>query len=156
MKIISHRGNLNGASCIEENTKKYIDIAIENSFDVEIDLWKLNNEYFLGHDSPDHNVTLEWLSKRRNKLWIHTKNFNAFEALLENKNKFKFFYYTSEPIVLVSNMKIWCHQHDKISNPKNCIVPLLSKTCLIKNKETNWHGVCTDYPLFLKKSLNVL
>ena len=59
MKIISHRGNLNGPKLELENTKEYIDIAIENNFDVEIDLWNVKNEYFLGHDKADYKVSLE-------------------------------------------------------------------------------------------------
>ena len=56
----------------------------------------------------------------------------------------------NKPLVLVSNGKIWCHQLEKITIPQNCIAPLLSKSSLLENKETNWFGICTDYPLFLK------
>ena len=150
MKIISHRGNLNGPKLELENTKEYIDIAIENNFDVEIDLWNVKNEYYLGHDKADYKVSLEWLENRKEKLWIHAKNFKAFEKLLEINNNFFFFYYTSEPLVLVSNGKIWCHQLEKITIPKNCIAPLLSESSLLENKVTSWFGICTDYPLLLK------
>ena len=152
MKIISHRGNLKGPEIDRENTIEYIDIALENSFGVEIDLWQVNNKFFLGHDKPLNEVSLEWLENRKKNLWIHTKNFKSFETLLELNNDFIFFYYTSEPLVLVSNGKIWCHQHDKISNPKNCVVPFLDKSSALRNKEFNWYGVCTDYPLIFKKN----
>ena len=46
MKIISHRGNLKGPDPKNENTKGQIDKALKMSFDVEIDLWKINNKYF--------------------------------------------------------------------------------------------------------------
>lgn len=149
MKIISHRGNLEGSNFVKENTKKYIDIALDKSFDVEIDLWKVNNEFFLGHDKPLYKVSFDWLAERKNKLWIHTKNFSAFESLLETKKGFIFFYYASEPLVLVSNGKIWTHTPKKIMNPKNYIVPLLSKIELENTNFMNWHAVCTDFPNLL-------
>ena len=38
MKIISHRGNVRGAIPDRENRPSYIDCAIGNGYDVEIDL----------------------------------------------------------------------------------------------------------------------
>ena len=153
MKIISHRGNLKGPNLELENTIEYIDIALENSFDVEIDLWKVKNNFFLGHDKPLNEVSLEWLENRKKNLWIHTKNFSAFESLLEINRSFIFFYYTIEPLVLVSNGKIWIHSPEKIVNPQNCIIPLLGKKEVKKHNLMNWFGVCTDYPLFFKKTI---
>lgn len=152
MKIISHRGNISGPEPNLENTKKSIDLALENNFDVEIDLWKVNNEFFLGHDKPLNKVSFEWLENRKKHLWIHTKNFNAFESLLEINRGFIFFYYTCEPLVLTSNGKIWCHRIQEITNPANCIAPLLSKSSFQENKQTKWYGVCTDYPIFSKNN----
>ena len=153
MKIISHRGNVSGPIPAQENSPRFIDRALSLGLDVEIDLRRVNNKFFLGHDNPDIEVSMDWLDQRKKNLWIHTKNISAFEKLLEINNNFIFFYYTCEPLVLVSNRKIWCHQLKYISNPANCVVPLLSKSTLLENKETNWFGVCTDYPLFLKKKI---
>ena len=147
MKIISHRGNISGPDHKNENLPSYIDIALQQGFDVEIDLRKINDKFFLGHDSPDYKVSLGWLEERKKNLWIHTKNFNAFEALLEMNNNFTFFYYTSEPLVLVSNGKIWCHRPEKIVNPKNCVVPFLDKSSALRNKEFNWYGVMHRLPI---------
>lgn len=149
MKIISHRGNLKGPDPKNENTKGQIDKALKMSFDVEIDLWKINNKYFLGHDKPDNEIKLNWLTERKENLWIHTKNFLAFEELLEMNNKYIFFYYTKEPLILVSNGKIWTHQPSLISNPKNCIIPILDDEHPAINKYSKWYGICTDFPLKL-------
>tara|TARA_X000000950_G_C13921158_1_gene663459 strand:+ start:16679 stop:17146 length:468 start_codon:yes stop_codon:yes gene_type:complete len=152
LKIISHRGNTSGPVPKNENLPSYIDKALEEGFDVEIDLRKIKDEFYLGHDKTDYKVSLEWLENRKENLWIHTKNFNAFESLLEINRNFIFFYYTSEPLVLVSNGKIWTHSPKKIANPKNCIIPLLGKTDLGKSNVKNWFGVCTDFPILLKNN----
>lgn len=151
MKIISHRGNLEGPNFELENTQEYVDIALENNFDVEIDLWKIKNKFFLGHDEPLNEVSIDWLFKRKNNLWIHTKNTIAFEELLEKNEDFIFFYYAKEPLVLTSNKKIWTHEPKKIIKPYNCIVPLLSKEKVSAISHKNWYGVCTDYPILLSK-----
>ena len=48
MKIISHRGNLKGPDNKNENTQSHIDISLKSSYDVEIDLWKIEDKFFLG------------------------------------------------------------------------------------------------------------
>jgi glycerophosphoryl diester phosphodiesterase len=52
MKIISHRGNLDGAVWQRENTMLYILEALARGFDVEIDVWLSNGVLRLGHDGP--------------------------------------------------------------------------------------------------------
>ena len=156
MKIISHRGNLAGPNLINENTHDYIDIALKKGFDVEIDLWKINQKYFLGHDKPEKQVELSWLEERKKYLWIHTKNIRSFESLIKLDNGFIFFYYSKEPIVLVSNGIIWTHEPKQIKVYKLCIIPLINKDEIIENENYKWHGICTDYPELLKEKINDL
>jgi hypothetical protein len=81
-KIISHRGNLDGKSEFE-NTINQILKSIEYGFDVEIDLWYVNNKLFLGHDNPQQECSLEFLNDNSEKLWIHAKNVEACEYFLQ-------------------------------------------------------------------------
>ena len=59
-----------------------------------------------------------------------------------------FFYYSIEPIVMVSNRVIWSHVPTEMSIYKNCIIPLLEKSQIVKNNFFGWHGICTDFPPF--------
>ena len=63
MKIISHRGNLNGprerTSKQQENNPDIIDFVIKKGYDVEIDIRQINNNLFLGHDVPNYIITLD-------------------------------------------------------------------------------------------------
>ena len=54
MKIISHRGNIRGASPDKENRPSYIDCAIGSGYDVEIDLRMIDGELWLGPVSYTH------------------------------------------------------------------------------------------------------
>ena len=77
MRIISHRGNIRGRVPGRENAPSYIDCALGNGYDVEIDVWSLDGEFWLGHDGPQYKVTWNWFFKRQDNLWLHCKNAQA-------------------------------------------------------------------------------
>jgi glycerophosphoryl diester phosphodiesterase len=58
MKLIAHRGNINGPNPLRENSIDYIEEAISEGFDVEIDLRVEDNQCYLGHDDPQYFVKL--------------------------------------------------------------------------------------------------
>ena len=94
MILISHRGNIDGIEG-KENHPDYIDRAIEAGFDVEVDVRSNRNPGFqLGHDEGEHRVDTSWLLGRKDKLWIHAKDFNTLELLL--KLDMRVFYHEKE------------------------------------------------------------
>ena len=54
---ILHRGNNNGLSPETENDPKVLLERLKEGWDIEIDLWKINNELYLGHDAPTYKIT---------------------------------------------------------------------------------------------------
>ena len=58
MKIIAHRGNLNGPNPLTENDPKRITQCIEDGYDVEIDVRfdPTTETLWLGHDEPQHKI----------------------------------------------------------------------------------------------------
>lgn len=150
MKLISHRGNLNRNNSTRENTVDYIQEAIDKDYYVEIDIWLKKDILFLGHDKPQYKVSLDWLIQRRDKLFIHCKNFDALSTLI--KTKLTIFYHEKEQYTIVSNGKIWAHNINEICN--NCIIPLLGKEELLTyfdtNKKNNAWGICSDFVELIK------
>ena len=49
---ISHRGNLSGPDPETENSPKQIYKVLNLGYHCEIDLWKINDKFWLGHDEP--------------------------------------------------------------------------------------------------------
>lgn len=144
MKIISHRGNINGSVPKKENRPSYIDCAIQLGFDVEVDLRSINGEFWLGHDNPQYRIELSWMKLRKDKIWFHCKNQESSIRLLELNEKFKFFCHNQDNFVLTSTGHIWVHDlSGKINN--KCIIPLLSINDIKSYKINNVFGVCTDY-----------
>ena len=145
MKLISHRGNINHVDTNRENTKLYIQEAINLGYDVEIDIWKTDVLY-LGHDEPTHPIDLKWLTDRENNLWIHCKNLEALTELIETN--LRVFYHQNEDYTIISDKHIWAHNLSNINN--KCIIPLLSKNEIQNWKPTEVYGVCSDYIELLK------
>jgi len=67
MIYIAHRGNTNGKFESYENEPNYIDMAIKKGFDVEIDIWCIDNLIYLGHDKPQYGIDFGWLRDRITK-----------------------------------------------------------------------------------------
>ncbi len=82
MKLISHRGNLDGPNPELENQPVYIETALKNGYDVEIDVWNIGGDWLLGHDYPLHTVNLNFLENPN--LLCHAKNLDALSLMLGN------------------------------------------------------------------------
>ncbi len=74
MKLYSHRGNLDNVYPLRENVTNYIEYAIKQGFNVEVDVWSINDKIFLGHDGPTNPISHDELLKHSEKLLIHCKN----------------------------------------------------------------------------------
>lgn len=150
MILISHRGNIDAVRPWYENDPAYIDEAIESGYNVEIDIRFIDNELYLGHDTPDYKINLIWLLDRTDKIWIHTKNFGALHYLI-NKN-LKTFYHQKENHTIINNSNlIWSHELSE-ANEKS-IIPLISLNDIKNNYNiiNNVYGICSDYVENLKR-----
>ena len=143
MKIISHRGNVRGPIPDRENSASYIDCAIGNGYDVEIDVRLIAGQLWLGHDEPQYKVEHSWLQPRKEYLWIHCKNLAAAKECWEYQS----FCHTSDPYTYTSTGKIWLHDLSmKIDN--NVIIPMIDDIDYAPMKGKPY-AICTDYPYLL-------
>ena len=66
MKIISHRGNLNGPESETENSPQKIEQALKLGYECEIDVWYESGNFTLCHDFKNnkrYNINAEFLKK---------------------------------------------------------------------------------------------
>jgi hypothetical protein len=147
MILISHRGNLNGLFPDKENSPQYIDNAISNGFEVEIDLRTSNSKLFLGHDYAQYEITIEWLQSRRDNLWIHTKDSESLFKLCDTNLRYFFHEKESHTIIANSNL-IWSHDLSEASDKS--IIPLLSMDDILNKGYSSVHGICSDFISLLK------
>lgn len=141
MKIIAHRGNINGSHPELENHPGYILSALSKGFDVEIDLWKNNGGLYLGHDEPKDKVQLSFLSHYKDQLWIHCKNVKAIEFML-NYPRFNAFFHQNDEVSLTTKGYLWTFPGGLMTSKSIAVLPETYELWDIQNA----FGVCTDYP----------
>jgi hypothetical protein len=153
MKIISHRGLLNGPDQFIENRPETILYARSKGFDVEIDLWYHRDSWYLGHDEPTHNVNLDWLREtNRNNindehhLWIHTKNIDALYHLQKIRWEGHIFYHQNDDVVVTTTGYLWTFPGKQLTPLSICVLPEVAFSGnLLPCKHLDIWGFCTDY-----------
>ena len=143
MILIAHRGNINGKVEKLENSPSYIDFAIEQGYDVEIDVWYHQHEFWLGHDEPSYEVSLKWLTDRKDSLWIHCKDLISIDMLRElqihNKVDLNYFFHDEDDCTITSKGDLWVYPGKQPVKNSIAVMP-------------EWHrdntefckGICSD------------
>jgi len=152
MYLISHRGNINGPNQELENSPSQIDNVISKGFDCEIDLWDKDGLFYLGHDEPQYQISLVDLMAWNKYVWIHTKNREALEWMIEDKfsgGDFNFFWHEKDKFSITSKNFMWCYPSEVIYNNGINVMPEKNKI-RIENL-FNSLGVCSDYISLYKK-----
>lgn len=140
MRFISHRGNTDGVIKERENTPDYIDEAINKGFDVEIDIWCINKNLFLGHDKAEHRIDVSFLTERKNKLWCHAKNLEALEVLLEKG--LHCFTHDTDDATLTSKNFVWTFPGKRQIRNSIVVVPERVDNKIVG---TDYIGICSDF-----------
>ena len=143
MKIISHRGNYSGVIPERENKPSYIDTTLSTGFEVEVDIRFIDGNFYLGHDSPETIINLNWILDRKDRLWFHCKNLEAASQFKKINSGIKYFCHYSDDYSLISTGHVWVHNLN-LNLDDTCIIPILGKEDFIKYNK-NVYAVCTDH-----------
>lgn len=149
MKLIAHRGNINGPNSSLENQPETIDNAIELGFDVEVDIRydTLDGQFYLGHDDPQYIITPYWLAQRMEKLWIHCKNIDALYHFATKTGGYNYFWHQEDDYTLTSKEYIWTYPGKTYTSKSVIVMPetVIDKRNLKDMKVYNSFGVCSDF-----------
>lgn len=156
MLIIAHRGLLNGPDEKLQNTEHQVQTALDAGFDAEIDVWYINGKYFLGHDTPDYEISWKFLTQ--SNLWIHCKNLPAFFDMRNRTIIHNYFWHETDSVILTNRGNIWTYfgKPEMASSESICVMPEITYSWNEIEKLVNsntWMGFCTDYPLRIQKCL---
>ena len=122
---IAHRGNISGKTN-RENQQEYLLHAIESGYDVEFDLWRINESLFLGHDEPQYPVKEDFLLEVGHAAWIHCKNLDALYFLNTTFPHLNYFWHQDDSYTLTSQGYIWTYPGNAVTD-KSVIVDLSGK-----------------------------
>lgn len=142
MKLIAHRGNISGKNPEKENQIDYITNALNEGYDVEIDIWNDNEKWYLGHDEPMYLFDVYSLMSEFSSIWFHCKNFQALEKLLRYVDA-NCFWHEFDKVTLTSKRYIWAYPGYTLRRGSICVLPEVYN---ISDKELKLcSGICSDY-----------
>jgi hypothetical protein len=148
MIFISHRGNIEGPSELENHPTKVTN-ALELGFKVEIDVWKIEESLFCGHDFPEFKISLDWLKTIKNDLFIHCKNLDALQFFSNQEEDWIFFWHQEDDFTLTSNLQIWTYPGKVITKDSIAVMP--EKIDYNLDELFIAKAICTDYPIEYSK-----
>ena len=149
-EIIAHRGRIENSK-YQDNTLEAIKESLDKGLSVEIDLMKINERFYLGHDNPNFEIQLSEIDY--DKVYIHMKTPHIIDTI-----KADFFFIENDSYALTKKNKIWTNYNNKEYNQDSimCSAELVGGNFNM-NKIFSWakkaHGICTDFPLTVYKNL---
>lgn len=151
MRIIAHRGLLEGPDQSCENYPDQIRQVIKEGFDAEIDLRVIEDELWLGHDEPQYKINLEWLKRFAMHLWIHCKNLEALQYCF-NIPSLNYFAHDHDDYVVTSKGYVWAYPGKPGGKFTVLVMPehkaMLDQVIEDYNMDVIApYGVCTDFAL---------
>jgi hypothetical protein len=145
IKIIAHRGNINGPQKDLENNPEYLLQAVHKGFDVELDVWVVDGQYYLGHDKPEYITNKNFLVSI--PAWCHAKNVEAMEKMQDDG--LHYFWHESDKYTITSKGIPWCYPGHYNKHG----ISVFPDKRYINNNTFIGCGVCTDYCLFYKSCI---
>jgi len=140
MIYIAHRGNYDGQNLHNENTIHQINKCLNLNYDVEIDVWYVDNKFYLGHDAPNEVIKTEFL--KNPKLWCHAKNKEALIKMIQYSD-IHCFWHEQDKYTLTSRGFIWAYPGQKIGTNTICVKPEICDYSLSSIKYC--YGICSDH-----------
>ena len=140
MILISHRGNINGKFESYENEPTYIDKAISEGYDVEVDVWYKDKMLWLGHDKPDYGIDFRWFRDRIGKLWVHCKNVEAVVYFKECGYDVNYFWHEEDTLTLTSHNYLWVYPGKQPIRNSIAVMPEVHNDDVFQCL-----GICSDY-----------
>jgi len=142
MKLIAHRGLVNGPDSNLQNLPGQILQSLQAGYDCEIDVRYIDGKWMLGHDNPDFEVPFEFL--KQPGLWIHAKNLDALYVLGKDKS-LNYFWHQEDDFTLTSHGYIWTYPGKTLTPNSIMLMPEWEDKTLNNVKGVECYGVCTDY-----------
>tara|TARA_R110000803_G_scaffold25801_1_gene61575 strand:- start:11034 stop:11477 length:444 start_codon:yes stop_codon:yes gene_type:complete len=141
MKLISHRGNINGKKPELENKPEYVFKALKLGYDVEVDVWFDGGEFYLGHDNPKYKITAPFIEN--DKIWCHAKNIMALNEMKKINDRFgyglHYFWHQNDDVTITSNGYLWTYPGKELTLNSIQVLPEINN-----EKLGDVYGVCSD------------
>jgi hypothetical protein len=110
MILISHRGNIKNSEPENENNPEYIQKALDQDYQVMIDLRIKDNKLYLGENEPTYLLDLNWFEKYHKRLWLRCRDIEVIEKLHELDSRglyLNYFWHENDTLTITSKGNFW-------------------------------------------------
>ena len=153
MIYIAHRANLEGPDKGVENSPSKIASVIGAGFDAEVDVSYIDGELWLGHDVPSFKIQLDFLDCYKDNLWIHCKNIEALECLLEYD--LNCFGHCRDEFVVTSRGYIFTCPGSPLSNKAVLVMPERQPGFSLDHFDSgSCYGICSDFAGEIRREID--
>lgn len=141
---IAHRGNMNGPNPELENDPEYLLKAVDAGYQIEVDIWVLDDILYLGHDGPKYHASHEFIFNLENKAWFHCKNLEALYYFTQYLPQMNYFWHETDKFTLTSRNYIWTYPGEKTTT-RSILVHLdkISDGMMFDGEPP--YAICSDY-----------
>jgi hypothetical protein len=145
MVYIAHRGLFAGPDPERENHPEQIVAALAAGWDVEVDVWRLDAAWWLGHDAPTYQVPRQFLN--RTGLWLHCKNLDALvrAGSVRAAGKPQYFWHQTDAFTLTSNGLIWTYPGQPLTPHSIWVQPEWDVDWRLHVKGVDCVGICSKH-----------
>ena len=155
MLYISYRGIYDGTNYEDANTPSQLGKAMGMGFSCMIDIWKVDDKFYLGSDQPLTEVTEKYI--QGNRWWINARN-TAMQNWLPTQNQKLYpnwFYFTTPtpppPYVTASNGKLITPGTVPIYNDSVIFLPEIDDKGLFSTVHLRNYAICSTYLTFIRR-----
>jgi hypothetical protein len=145
MILIAHRGNFEGTYPETENTYKQIRRAWKKGFDVEVDVWWIEGQFYLGHDIAKHPIDPAVLTDY--SMWCHAKTPGTLKRLMDLGAHC--FFIDQDECTLTSENFLWTSPNGELT--RNSIAVMPEYSAWTKKDLKHVAGICSDNLILRKK-----
>ncbi len=155
MLYISYRGIYDGTNYEYANTPNQLGKAMGAGFSCMIDVWKVDDKFYLGNDQPLTEVTEKYI--QGNRWWINARN-TAMQAWLPTQISTLYpnwFYFTTPnpppAYVTASNGKLITPGTVPINNNSVIFLPEIDDKGLFSTVHLSNYAICSTYLMLIRR-----
>jgi hypothetical protein len=154
MIYIAYQGIYDGTNFQDANTPDQIGRAFNHGFSCMVDVWRVDDQIYLGTDQPLIPVTAEYL--RGNRFWLNASNADMYTWLQSQPpklypNYFQFSNDTESNTPTTSGGQVIVPGNVPLSANNIMFIPELVDRGLLSTVKFRCYGVISNYLSFIKR-----
>jgi hypothetical protein len=157
MLYISYQGIYDGQNFEDANTPSQITKALNYGFSCMVDVWRIDNQLYVGTLAPNIPVTEKYL--QGNRFWINARNQNMQDWIqTQPSNKYpNYFWFPTQQEntnVTTSGGQIITPGTVPVNNSSIIFLPEIDDRAMFSTVHLKCYGICSSFLTFIRRMRN--